>query len=145
MEQLILKATKTTPLVWIDTAVGTGIVAGSSMPENAADFYGKVIDWLDKQLPLVTKPMHWEFRLTYFNTSSTKGLYQLLLRIKAHREQGHLHTIGWDVEDGDEFMREAGENFVELLDLPMVFREISEETAVMEDQKFAIALERRLT
>lgn len=143
MEPLLLKPTKTTPLVWFEPTAGTCIISGQSLPENAAEFYGRLIAALDEQLPATTAPVKWEFRLAYFNTSSTKGLYQVLARIKAHKDQGGDHTILWDIEDDDEFMREAGENFEELLGLGIEFKELSEEAASEEFQRLSSAMEHR--
>ena len=141
MASFIHKPTKTTPLVWFDPAAGTCVIAGQSLPENAPEFFGRLTDALDTELAALSKPLRWEFRLPYFNTSSTKGLYQVLARIKSHSETGVDHQVIWDVEADDEFMREAGENFEELLGLGITFREISEEQASKETIRLLAALE----
>lgn len=140
MGPYIIKATATTPLVWIDLATGAGFVAGNSMPENAAEFYGGALEWLDRHLPLMKVPMRWEFRMHYFNTSSMKGLYQVLQRIKTSMDQGQGHVVVWDVEDADEFMQEAGASFIELLGIPMELRPMSEEDGIRESQRLTVAL-----
>lgn len=141
MAALILKPTKTTPLVWLDPQAGKCVFAGHSLPENAPEFYSKLIAVVDEELPRTTAHVRWEFRLVYFNTSSTKGIYQLLARIKAHMDQGGKHTVIWDVEEDDEFMREAGENFEELLGIGMEFREVSETSANQDLQRLSLAIE----
>lgn len=144
MGPLIIRPTKTTPLVWFDASAGTGVVVGTSLPENAAELYDKLIEWLDHELPFMTKPMRWTFRLTYFSTSSTKGLYQVMRRIKAHIDTGHAHTVVWDVEEDDEFMQESGESFVDLLGLRLEFRILSEDAATLENQRLNVAMEDEL-
>jgi hypothetical protein len=139
MTPFILVPTNTTPLVWLDPLAGKCHITGRSLPENAPEFYGKLTEAIDAALPMITSPVRWEFRLPYFNTSSTKGLYQVLARIRSHADVGGQHEVVWDVEDQDEFMREAGENFEELLDLGIIFRELSEEQAEQEDRRLMAA------
>ncbi len=143
MAPLILKPTKTTPLVWFEPQAGKCVIAGHSLPENAPEFYGKLIAVLDDELRGLTTPMRWEFSLVYFNTSSTKGIYQILARIKTHMDQGGEHTVIWDVEEEDEFMREAGENFEELLGMGIEFREVNEKSADQDLQRLSLAIEDR--
>ncbi len=143
MPVLLLPATRTTPLVWFDASTGTGKIAGSSLPVNASELYARMTEWLDAELPTLNVPMMWRFRLEYFNTSSMRELYQLMKRIKAHMDLGHPHAIEWVVEEGDDLMQEAGENFMELLDLPLTFRYMSEDEVTLENAALAGALKHR--
>lgn len=137
MGTLILRSTKTTPVVYFDPGSRLFIIAGHSLPENAPEFYTRLTSWLDEHLPAMNEGARWEFRLPYFNTSSTKGLYQVLLRVKRSMDQGRGHTIVWEVNEDDEFMREAGENFSDLLGLPIEFRETSDDAALREHRRLA--------
>ena len=143
MAPLIIKPTKTTPLVWFEPQAGTCVIAGHSLPENAPEFYGKLLAAMDEAMPGLNAPVRWEFRLIYFNTSSTKGIYQVLARIKAHMEKGVAHSVIWDVEEDDEFMREAGENFKEMLAMDITFREVSETSANQDLQRLSLAIDDR--
>ncbi len=143
MSLLYLRPTRTTPLVILDDATGHCYLIGDSMPENSMEFYGHLMAWLDQHLPNMTSPVRWHFRMHYFNTSSTKGLYQMLARIKAEIATGKQHEIIWDVENGDEFMRESGENFIELLDLELTFREITDDAGRAEAETLALEMMKR--
>jgi hypothetical protein len=55
------------------------------------------------------------FSLPYFNSSSLKALYAVLVEIKNGIDQGKEFEVNWYVEDEDEFMIEAGETYQELL------------------------------
>jgi hypothetical protein len=138
MSLMHLRPSRTTPLVVLDDVTGDCYLIGDSMPENSMEFYGHLMAWMDQHLPGMTSPVRWHFRMHYFNTSSTKGLYQMLARIKAEIANGKQHEIIWDVENSDEFMREAGENFIELLDLELVFREITDEAGRAETEKLYV-------
>lgn len=66
------------------------------------------------------------FLLPYFNTSSMKALFMLLRTIqRISGEAGKDIAIGWQVEEDDEFMIEAGENFSSLLDHPLQLTSLS--------------------
>lgn len=143
MSLLFLRPSRTTPLVILDDSTGNCHLIGDSMPENAMEFYGHLLAWMDEHLPAMNGTVHWHFRMTYFNTSSTKGLYQMLARVKAEIAAGKRHEIIWDVENGDEFMHESGENFNELLDLGLTFREITDEAGRAEVEKLALEMVKR--
>jgi hypothetical protein len=129
MKKLHLEQTRNTPLVLLDPCSGTFVVAGNSMPENAIGFYEPVVAWLEEYLSKHPPLTRWEFRLAYFNTSSMKGIYQILASIKASQKQGAGHHVVWDVVDDDEFMLESGQTFQELLGIDVEFRELSQEDA----------------
>ena len=143
MSLLYLRPSRTTPLVILDDASGNCYLIGDSMPENSMEFYGQLMVWMDRHLPTMAGPVRWHFRMQYFNTSSTKGLYQMLARVKTEILAGKQHEILWDVENGDEFMRESGENFIELLDLELTFREITYDDGRAEAEKLALEMMKR--
>lgn len=61
--------------------------------------------------------------MEYFNTSSSKCLYDILKEIKYLSDQGKEVNVRWYYEQDDEDMMEAGEDYSDLLDLPFVFVE----------------------
>ena len=129
MKKLHCDATRNTPLVLLDPHTGTFLIAGNSMPENAIAFYEPVITWLDQNLSQLQPFTRWQFRISYFNTSSMKGIYRVLACIKACQAKGHSFQLIWDVVDDDEFMREAGLTFQDLLGLQFEFREMTQDQA----------------
>ncbi|MEM7298694.1 MAG: SiaC family regulatory phosphoprotein, partial [Bacteroidota bacterium] len=66
------------------------------------------------------------FIQTYFNTSSSKCIYDILKEIKFLKERGKNVRVRWYYEQYDEDMMEAGEDYSDLLDLPFAFIEIPE-------------------
>lgn len=144
MERLIINATRNTPLVWIEPATRTAVIVGDSLPEDALEFYDPIMHWLERHPPGSTGPMHWHFRLHYFNTSSMKGVYQLLRNIKERMRVQPGHSVVWDVEEGDEFMQENGEHFMALLDIDMELNLVTEDAAVAETARLHAAVENLL-
>ncbi|MBS1582641.1 MAG: DUF1987 domain-containing protein [Bacteroidetes bacterium] len=123
---LYIAGTRSTPTVVLDPAVGRFAIAGNSLPENTPGFYRPVMDWLEAHLHAVPAGSRFTFLLPYFNTSSMKALFMLLRTIqRISGEAGKDIAIGWQVEEDDEFMIEAGENFSSLLDHPLQLTPLS--------------------
>lgn len=133
MKSLIIRGTKSTPTVVLDPAHDHFIFAGNSLPENASEFFAPVIEWLRTNNEALASGRNFIFRLSYFSTSSMKAFYMVLNLIReASIMQGKAHTISWQIEDDDEFMSEAAENFEELLGMslervPLTAEQASEE------------------
>lgn len=115
-----LEATKATPSIELDPHTGQCAIRGMSIPENAAEFYGPVLQWMETYLSTLPAKVDMQFDLSYFNSSSLKALYQLLARLQQARKLGTDLHISWVVEEDDEFMREAAEYFQDLLGMELV-------------------------
>ncbi|MFK7952088.1 MAG: DUF1987 domain-containing protein, partial [Ekhidna sp.] len=55
------------------------------------------------------------FAFEYFNTSSSKCLFDLLKRLARYKTQGADVIINWFYEEEDEDMKEAGEDYEDIL------------------------------
>jgi hypothetical protein len=115
MEPLHIAATRNTPMVVFLPDKATFRLVGNSIPENAGSFYAPVVTWLQQHLSDIPTPCSFVFSLPYFNSSSLKALYSVLVEIKNVIDQGKEFEVNWYVEDEDEFMIEAGETYQELL------------------------------
>jgi len=126
MEPFRIPATKGTPEIIIDPSDLRMSVRGMSIPENAAEFYTPVIQALDNVL--LMRPASFEARidLTYFNSSSLKALYMLLLRLKEARTMGTDLRVVWVVEGDDEFMLESSMYFRDLLGIELQLEHIAD-------------------
>ena len=73
-------ATRTTPGVDVNMDEGSLKLYGRSSPENSVGFYAPILDALrkDNNLPKLDV----EIRLEYFNTSSSKCLYDVFKQLK---------------------------------------------------------------
>jgi len=115
MEQLHIVATRNTPSVVFLPEKATFHIVGSSIPEDPGTFYGPVVQWLQRNVAQLPDTCAFAFSLPYFNSSSLKALYSVLVEIKKGIDQGKAFEVNWYVEDEDEFMIEAGETYQELL------------------------------
>lgn len=127
MEKVFIEPTRTTPLVIFDPDEGLLEMKGRSSPENSIQFYQKVLDSLDEFADLGGDSIVINMAFEYFNTSSSKCLFDVFKRLNKISESGRSITINWYFEEGDDDMMEAGEDYSDLLDLDFNFYEIEDD------------------
>ena len=116
------EATRTTPGIDVNMDDGSIKLFGRSSPENSVQFYSPVMEALRSHDVNLSK-LDVEIRLEYFNTSSSKCLYDIFKQLKIIETSGTDLNIHWYYEPMDEDMFEAGEDYSELLDLEFNFVE----------------------
>jgi hypothetical protein len=127
MEKVFIEPTRTTPLVNFDPDEGILEMKGRSSPENSIEFYQKILDNLDEYIVTGGDQFTANLAFEYFNTSSSKCLFDVFKRLSKIEDSGKTITINWFYEEGDDDMMEAGEDYSDLLDLDFNFREIEED------------------
>lgn len=127
MEKVFVEPTRTTPLVKFDPDEGLLEMKGRSSPENSIQFYQKVLDNLEEYGRSGGDELIANFAFEYFNTSSSKCLFDVFKRLNKLDAIGKEVTINWYYEEGDDDMMEAGEDYSDLLDLDFNFFEIEED------------------
>ena len=121
MESLLIKPTADTPRITFDGA-GDLMIEGRSLPENPNQFYGPLLEWAASyNLP----ELRFHFKLEYFNTASSKLLFEL---IKALRDNTNIKNlmVRWNYEEGDVDSLETGHQYSALLKIPFEFIECAE-------------------
>jgi hypothetical protein len=123
MEALIIKKTEDTPVVHLDKNEGIFEFSGKSLPEDVTSFYGPVFDWIAQygEAPNTTTKV--VFKMTYFNTASSKIILDILMKLEEIQEAGNEILIEWHYEEDDEDMQEAGEEYSEIVEVPFSFIE----------------------
>ena len=126
MEKVFIEPTRTTPLVNFDPEEGILEMKGRSSPENSIEFYQKIMEGLDAYASSGSSEITVNFAFEYFNTSSSKCLFDVFKKLSKIMETGMKITINWCYEEGDDDMMEAGEDYSDLLDLDFNFKEIED-------------------
>lgn len=72
MEKIFRAATDNTPLVNFNQIDGLIELKGRSIPENAAEFYFPLLEWLNRYIQNPSKHTHFVFYLEYINSISQK-------------------------------------------------------------------------
>jgi len=88
---------------------------GVSCDENPKLIYDQLKDWVKKYLSAPAPVTEFSIRLKYFNTSSSKTLYELLETIILLDQTNKKLKILWHYEKDDEDMEETIVLFEELI------------------------------
>lgn len=116
------EATRTTPGIELNLEEGLIKLFGRSSPENSVHFYTPVLDALRSDRVHLSQ-LNVDIRLEYFNTSSSKCLFDIFRQLKRIENNGTDLNINWYYEPMDEDMMEAGEDYSDILDLKFNFVE----------------------
>jgi hypothetical protein len=108
------------PTVIIDKDKGLIELSGSSIMENPLEVFipvfNKIAEYVDSPRPKTTVNL----KLTYFNTSSSKLLLDLIQNLEAVHAQGKSDIkVYWYYHEDDENMMEIGEDFAMLCNVPI--------------------------
>ncbi len=119
---LKIEPSQSSPLVDFSVLRVGQHIQGVSIPVDAFEFYKQIHDFLDANESKLLPNSEFHFDLKYFNTSSSKALFNLLQRIQKQIKEGKELRVVWYFSDDDDFMLESGEEFEQLLDASFEFR-----------------------
>lgn len=125
MDDFYLEATPKTPRLYFSRETGEFEISGRSIPENSIEFYKPVINWLDNYIKNPNNHTLLVIKLEYFNTSSSKCLVEILRRLESLKSQS-IVKVKWCYEEEDEDMQESGEDFKEIIKVPIEMVMINE-------------------
>ena len=111
-----LPKTASTPLVIIDESKGYMKFEGESYGENVLEFYKVVTDWLSVYLKSDFESFTLDCALEYFNSSTSKLLYNMLVDMDSAAANGKNVVVNWYVDKDNDIIIESGEDFEEDLD-----------------------------
>ncbi|MBO7496915.1 MAG: DUF1987 domain-containing protein [Salinivirgaceae bacterium] len=122
MTPLIINGTEDTPEIVFDPSTGKFTITGTSIPENARKFYDNIIAWLDNYLKDPNSDTSISFKLKYFNTASTKYLFDIMVQLKPlASDNKNTLVFNWFFSEDDDDMYEAGLGFSKMLRYPFNF------------------------
>lgn len=121
MEQFYRKATETTPEINFDLSKNKFSIRGKSMFIHVDEFYDPVINWLKELDGNLTKPITVDFDLEYFNIISSKRILFILYTLDALRNNGSDIQVSWSFSIEDDDMKEVGEDYACMVNLPFNF------------------------
>ena len=119
MEPIIFSATEDTPGIKLDAANDIFEISGRSLPEDVVKFYKPILDWLDEYAQSPNEETVFDFKLSYFNTASSKIILDIMMKLEEIHNGGHNITIKWYYPSEDEDMMEAGEEYADIVDIPI--------------------------
>lgn len=116
-----LKGTVKTPEIYLNKNEGKILIQGRSIPENAKQLYNPILFWTNKYLKQPQAATKIIFKLEYFNTASSKMIFDLISLFKQLKERNIDFTIEWHYLEDDDDILDSGETFEEISGLPFEF------------------------
>ena len=105
------------PGIILDKDSGRFELSGRACPEDPVEFYQPVFDWLDEYSNDPLEKTVFEFKMTYYNTASSKILMMIMQRLEELSDDGNDVLVKWHFPEDDEDMEEAGEDYSEMVDI----------------------------
>lgn len=114
MKSLVINAEPDSPYfpeVFFNAATGVCEISGESYMEEAYKFYLPLINWIKEYVLNEKRPLALNFRLIYFNTSSSRLILDILDILKKFRDEGHKIKVIWYFDPEDPDVKDEVEDF----------------------------------
>jgi hypothetical protein len=121
MLDLLIERTSNTPKIDFKVNEGLLTIEGRSIPENPAEFFKPIINWVADYFAITKIKTELVIKLEYINSGSSKSLLEFLRRFKDESAKGHECVIKWYYEEDDESVQELGEHYQHTLKIPFEF------------------------
>ena len=118
MEVLKIESTEDNHQIVMDRESNILEISGRSLPEDVNTFYEPMMSWIEEYAKDPLDVTVFNFKLTYFNTASSKIILDILTQFEEMIEEGHQVMVRWHYPEEDEDMMEAGEEYSEMIDVP---------------------------
>ncbi len=118
MNSLIIKPSLDSPAVYLDKEKNIFEIKGKSLPENVNLFYQPIIDWFNEYFKNPNPETAIKFKLDYLNTASSKAILSLLLAFEDAVKNGKTVKVLWNYEEDDEDMKDIGEEYADIIQVP---------------------------
>lgn len=115
MEDIVIKGSHKDyfiPSVNFNSQTGICELGGESFLEDTVEFYNPIISWLTEFTEKVKKPLAFIIKLTYFNTSTSRCILDILNVLKDYEEAGGEVVINWHYDENDIDMEEDIEDYM---------------------------------
>lgn len=113
--ELRIAPTPITPFVHFDLNSGMMEFKGRSLPSAPQKFYYPILEELEIAFEKGIKKLTANFALEYFNTSSSKCLFNILKKLASYHHRGAKVEINWFYEECDDDMKETGLDYEKIL------------------------------
>lgn len=123
IDQIYIEGTRKTPSISLDSN-GFIKIEGRSIPEDAELFFRDVVTWMNTYVESNSKATRVDLSFEYLNSGTSKVILEMLKSLKDLCANGHVLTVNWYYEEGDDDILERGEYYSSLLDLKINFVEV---------------------
>ena len=129
IRNLKIEATEFTPEISLNLD-GYLLFSGVSRPEDVTTFYETPIKWITSykndylsksEIKYKITKIHLVFKMTYFNSSSSKSILVFLSIIKQIEALGIEVIVDWHYEEADDQMLEDGQDLSDAIEIPFSY------------------------
>ena len=131
MEIINIKATEVSPEIILDFDNNLFTIKGKSVVTEVDSFYRPILTWLENAEGSIDKEMNFVFDIEYFNIFSSKRILFILYKLAELRKSGAKINIIWNFSIDDDDMKEVGEDFACMVNLPFQFISNSHESELI--------------
>ena len=121
MEKINIASTEVSPEVVFDIENNNFSIRGKSVVTEADTFYAPLIEWLEGAQNKLTTRVDFVFDLEYFNIFSSKRILFILYKLSDLKSAGADINVIWHFSMEDDDMKEVGEDFACMVNLPFEF------------------------
>ncbi len=119
METIIIQETIDTPRITLDYNNLHIKIEGPSYPENAFLVYSNVLKWLNEIGDQYDGALTCDFGFCYISSASKKLIFEILIILEELYDKEKEVVVNWIYEKQDEDMIEMGEEYAEMLEIPI--------------------------
>jgi hypothetical protein len=121
MEPLLITGSEDNPEVILDKQKGTFELSGRSLPEDVIQFYAPVYSWLEQYVAEPNEESTFKMKVDYFNSASQRAINEIFNILSRIPLKGKKIKIEWHYYEDDYEMKESGEEYADLSNLPFKY------------------------
>ena len=121
MKKIRIEATEVSPEVIFDIENNNFSIRGKSVVKHVDRFYAPLIEWLENADFKENQRIDFVFNLEYFNIFSSKRILFILYKLSDLKVSGADINVIWQFSMEDDDMKEIGEDFACMVNLPFEF------------------------
>lgn len=119
MNPFFVEDTLMTPLIDFNSDTGKLEISGKSIPDDSIGFYSPTLKWLEQYSQNPKDLTEVNIKIAFMDTSSTKCIFDIFKYLHNIKEQGKAIIINWYYFEEDDDMRERGEDFQYIAEVPV--------------------------
>ncbi|SFE93964.1 DUF1987 domain-containing protein [Thermoflexibacter ruber] len=122
MDNLFIKGSTYIPTVDFNAQTNILEMSGESYHEYTIEFFQPIFEWLSTYLSQPGRSFVFNFKMTYFNTSSSRRFLEIFDMLENYvKNKGGKAEVNWYYKEGDLDMLESGEEYADDVDLKFNF------------------------
>jgi hypothetical protein len=111
-EFYIIKGEKYIPSIEFNAQTNTLEMSGQSYHEYVEEFFHPILDWIQKYLASLPPKITFNFKMTYFNTASSRCLLEVFELLDQYQKNHETDiVINWYYKETDYDMLESGRDY----------------------------------